>query len=151
MQKNLTAALLLALVLSGCAGMPGQSQDFQDEDDPEGRVSDRRAAGANNRATLQSPFEEGMAAYEAGQFDAAINAFNRAIDAGRLPGAQEIQVRKHIAFAYCATRRITLCRKEFREILRIDPAFTLSKAESGHPSWGPAFNAARKAYQSGRR
>lgn len=151
MRHGYIPILLLSLTLGGCATGPGFFDGAADDDDPEMTQSGRGSAGTAGRTPGVSPLEEGMAAYEAGRFDAAINAFNRALDTGRMPPAQQVEIRKHIAFALCATRRITLCKKEFREILRIDPKFALTKAEAGHPTWGRAFAEVRKNYDSVRR
>lgn len=151
MRRALLPFLLSAMLLGGCGTLPGAPDGEVEDDDPELNQPTGRVPVTPGRAASAPPFEEGMAAYEAGRFDAAINAFNRAIDQGRLTTAQQLEARKHIAFALCATRRTTLCRKEFREILRIDPTFSLSRAEAGHPAWGPAFAAVRKTHQSGRR
>jgi hypothetical protein len=54
---------------------------------------------------------------------------------------KKINTHKFIAFSYCLTKRVTLCRAEFGKILLLDPNFELGPAEAGHPSWGPSFQA----------
>lgn len=56
----------------------------------------------------------------------------------------QVDAHKLIAFSYCVTGRVALCRVEFEKALRLDPKFELSNAEKGHPIWGPAFEAARQ-------
>ena len=47
---------------------------------------------------------------------------------------------KFLAFIYCASERRALCENEFKQAFDIDPGFTLSPAESGHPMWQPAYD-----------
>ena len=47
--------------------------------------------------------------------------------------------RKFAAFSYCLIGKNTLCRAEFQKLLDSNPAFALSPAEAGHPSWGSTF------------
>jgi hypothetical protein len=51
---------------------------------------------------------------------------------------------KYTAFSYCVTNRRPLCRKEFVEALKLDPAFALEPAELTHPIWGAEYNAAKR-------
>jgi len=43
------------------------------------------------------------------------------------------------AFVYCTSNRIPACEAEFRAARAADPGFTLSRAEAGHPVWGPVY------------
>lgn len=56
----------------------------------------------------------------------------------------QVEAHKLMAFSYCVTGRVSMCRSEFEKALRLDPKFDLSNAEKGHPIWGPAFEAARQ-------
>ncbi len=56
----------------------------------------------------------------------------------------QVAAHKLMAFSYCVTGRVSMCRSEFEKALRLDPTFDLSNAEKGHPIWGPAFEAARQ-------
>lgn len=51
----------------------------------------------------------------------------------------QIESLKYLAFIYCVTDRVTLCRHSFYQALQLDPSFELSSAESTHPLWGPEF------------
>jgi hypothetical protein len=51
---------------------------------------------------------------------------------------------KLLAFIYCTTDRLPACEAEFRAARAAEPAFTLSKAESGHPQWGPVWQRVRQ-------
>ena len=48
------------------------------------------------------------------------------------------------AFVYCTSNRLAACEAEFRAARVADPAFVLSKAEAGHPVWGPVYLKSRQ-------
>ncbi len=85
---------------------------------------------------------EGMAAYDGGDYPKAIKAFQDALKES-LSDSEQIRVRKYLAFSYCLSNRSSLGRAEFEKILKLKPDFELERAESGHPSWGPSFRAAK--------
>ncbi len=53
--------------------------------------------------------------------------------------AEQVESLKYLAFIYCVTERITLCRHSFYKALQLNPGFELTSAESTHPLWGPEF------------
>jgi Tfp pilus assembly protein PilF len=111
---------LSLLALAGCATQPaGLSEVMQ------------RPA---ERALLT-----GMRAYDEGQYAEAERALQEALAAG-LPSAKDRAIaHKHLAFIYCTSQRAPACEAAFREARGADPQFALSKAESGHPQWGPVY------------
>ncbi len=50
---------------------------------------------------------------------------------------------KNVAFSQCLKERFRECRAAFLKIYDIDPAFDLTPAEAGHPSWTKTFAAAK--------
>ena len=62
-----------------------------------------------------------------------------------------VQALKHTAFGYCVTNRLPLCQRAFQDALALSPAFRLTKAEHGHPVWGPVFTKALQQSQPARR
>ena len=71
------------------------------------------------------------------QFSSA-KSLQAALDRG-LPPKDQVNAYKHLAFIQCANNRLAACREEFRKALTLDPALELSRAEAGHPVWGPIF------------
>ena len=53
--------------------------------------------------------------------------------------SEQVESLKYLAFIYCVTERITLCRHSFYKALQLNPGFELTPAESTHPLWGPEF------------
>jgi Tfp pilus assembly protein PilF len=100
---------------------------------------------------------KGLRHYDAGAYHASTEELLRAIEIGLSAGDQAV-ARKHLAFIHCASNRERQCRDEFRKALAADPALELTRAEAGHPRWGPiflstsgtaAFSAALKQYEQG--
>lgn len=86
----------------------------------------------------QIKLEAGKANFQNGEYGAAETAF---LDSSIWQDNKSTQVEslKYLAFIYCVTERITLCRHSFYKALQLDPGFELTSAESTHPLWGPEF------------
>ncbi|MBC7699961.1 TssQ family T6SS-associated lipoprotein [Aquabacterium sp.] len=85
---------------------------------------------------------QGLKAYQAAQYTTAETQFNTALQAGLTVPADVATAHKHLAFIYCTSRRETACAKAFKAARAADPGFALSKAEAGHPMWGPVYRKA---------
>ena len=95
------------------------------------------------RARAREQLAAGLKQYDGGEYDAALRSLVASLDHGLLPKMDQSVARKHIAFVHCLSGRETQCRDEFRKAFEIDPAFSLSPAEDGHPIWGPVYRAVR--------
>ena len=81
-------------------------------------------------------------AYDAADYNKSIKGFQDALKE-TLSMDDQLKARKFMAFSYCLSNRITLCRQEFEKILQAKADFELAPAEAGHPSWAPSFRAAK--------
>jgi Tfp pilus assembly protein PilF len=92
---------------------------------------------------LERPAEralfDGLRAYDDGQYKAAEEALQRALAAGLQSARDRANAHKHLAFIACTSQREAQCEAAFRAARTEDPAFTLGRAEAGHPLWGPVF------------
>jgi len=93
--------------------------------------------------------DEGIALYDAGDFNGAIKRLLSAkeiwTDATTATStANKLSAHKYLAFSYCVTKRRPQCRKQFVDALKLDPAFNLEPTEKTHPIWGPEFERAKK-------
>lgn len=86
----------------------------------------------------QIKIEAGKSSFQSGEYGAAESSF---LDPSIWQDSKEQQVEslKYLAFIYCITERVTLCRHSFYKALQINPNFELTPAESTHPLWGPEF------------
>lgn len=123
MKQSLCARISLAFLIAALAGCAMVSPE-------------RRAA--------QATLDRARAAYDAGDYQRTISLLSQSHEINDADLDTQVGAHKLMAFSYCVTNRITLCRNEFSKILEIDRHFELSPAERGHPIWGPAFEAARR-------
>jgi Tfp pilus assembly protein PilF len=92
---------------------------------------------------MQRPAERallnGLRAYDDGQYAEAERALQEALKTGLVSAKDRANAHKHLAFVYCTSQRAPACEAAFREARNADPEFTLSRAETGHPQWGPVY------------
>jgi Tfp pilus assembly protein PilF len=81
----------------------------------------------------------GMRAYDDGQYADAEKSLNIALTAGLASPRDKAGAHKLLAFIYCTSQRAAQCEAAFRAARAADPDFALSRAEEGHPSWGPVY------------
>lgn len=120
---RLCALLALAASLPACV-LPPESQPGLTD------VAERPA----EKALLA-----GMRAYDDGQYPQAEKLLNESLRAGLVSRRDRAVAHKHLAFIFCTSDRLAACETAFREARNDDPAFALSKAEAGHPQWGPVW------------
>lgn len=96
------------------------------------------------QSAAQATVSRARTAYDAGDYQRAISLLSHAREIDDADRDTQVNAHKLMAFSYCVTNRVALCRAEFSKILDIDRHFELSPAEKGHPVWGPAFEAARR-------
>ena len=82
---------------------------------------------------------EGIRTYDEGKYAAAEAALRRALDAGLVSPRDRATAHKLLAFVTCTSDRVPQCESHFRAARAADPAFALSRSESGHPMWGPVY------------
>jgi hypothetical protein len=97
------------------------------------------------KSAAELALESGIASYDAGDYNAAIKTLGGSSDIANAATPIRLKALKYTAFSYCVSNRRTLCRQQFVEALKLDPAFTLEPAELTHPIWGTEYNAAKRA------
>lgn len=120
-----TLATLLALsaALGGCALAPPAPLGLID-------IAERPA---------EKNLLGGMRAYDDAQYPQAERLLGQALRDGLASPRDRAAAHKHLAFIYCTSERLSACDAEFRAARSADPAFALSRAEAGHPQWGPVW------------
>jgi hypothetical protein len=81
----------------------------------------------------------GIRAYDDALYPEAEKQFRQALGAGLASPRDRAAAHKHLAFIACTSNRMNTCEAEFSAARQADPAFALSKAEAGHPLWGPVY------------
>jgi pyruvate/2-oxoglutarate dehydrogenase complex dihydrolipoamide acyltransferase (E2) component len=87
---------------------------------------------------------DGVAAFQQGDYRRAETKLNESQKLGLNLYDEQIQAHKTKAFLYCVTRRTALCEKSFEAAFAMNRAFDLTRAERGHPVWGPVFAKVQK-------
>lgn len=82
--------------------------------------------------------------YLAGRYGDVIRRVATSDELAGAPASIQVPALKLQAFSYCVSRHEALCEDAFARILKLDPDFTLTAAEVGHPTWGPAYQRARR-------
>jgi len=90
---------------------------------------------------------DGMVKYDSGEFAPAQVLLEGALKEGLKSKEDQVRAMKNLAFCLCLTNKYPQCRAEFVKIYDVDPAFDLSPAEAGHPSWTHTFAAAKAQAQ----
>jgi len=86
----------------------------------------------------ENMLDEGIRAYDDGNYKVAAGTIQGALDAG-LTKRSQARAHKYLAFIDCVSGQQAQCREEFRKALEIDPKMELKTEEAGHPTWGPVF------------
>ncbi len=85
-----------------------------------------------------------MRAYDDGDYAAVERQANEAMKLGLRSPRDVATAHKLRAFVYCTSNRLAACEAEFRAARAAYPAFVLSRAEAGHPVWGPVYLKSRQ-------
>jgi Tfp pilus assembly protein PilF len=86
----------------------------------------------------------GLRLYDDALYPEAEKALNEALRLKLASPRDRAITHKTLAFIYCTTERATECEAAFRSAKLADPQFALSKAEAGHPVWGPVYAKSRR-------
>lgn len=127
--------LLIVPLLTGCEAIKKGYKDITaalDPDAPRPKSEIVVPTGENHLTAGVSQFEEG-------NYAQAQRLLQSSLAEGLPSRATRARAHKYLAFIYCVTDRTAQCREEFNNALAVDPKFTLTAAESGHPGWGPVF------------
>jgi hypothetical protein len=81
--------------------------------------------------------------YDAGNYGDVIQQISASTELNTAPIPTRVEALKLKAFSYCLSKYAVLCQESFKQIFSIDPGFTLTPTEQGHPLWGPAYQTAR--------
>jgi len=124
---NRLAALALACVVAGCSATYVRQTGL-----------DNAPLRAQERLSLA-----GLKQYEDGDLVAARASLQKALAEGLAYDADKVTAHKYLAFIDCASARERECRDQFAAALALDPRLELTRAEAGHPVWGPAFRSVK--------
>jgi len=133
---QLLGALAIALLGAACA-QPGKEQATVPSTQESRPVPPDSAGPSIDKAHQE--LNSGIASYENGAYKTASRQLQSALALGLNDGASQARAHKYLAFMHCVGGRQRQCREEFGKAFDADPAFDLTPAEAGHPTWGPVF------------
>ena len=140
--SSLMAALLLC---AACASQNAGKVDADSEAKKSPEPVKAVASAPQPPTKAQQELTAGVASYEDGAYKQAAKQLQGALTLGLGSGAEQAKAHKYLAFMHCVGKRQKQCRDEFSKALAADPAFDLSPAEAGHPTWGPVFRKLKTA------
>ncbi len=82
----------------------------------------------------------GIRNFEDGNYSVAMTILQDVVDNKDATNEIKITSYKYLAFIHCISDREKMCRESFKKALEINPDFTLTPAEAGHPVWGSVFS-----------
>lgn len=130
-------AVSIVLLTAACAEMP----KFGAEPAKPAAAPQITESSLRERAAEQ--LAAGVKQYDAGDFENAVKTLTGSLDHGLLSKSDQSRARKLIAFSHCVSGREGPCRDELRKAFEINPDFSLTAAEDGHPIWGPIYRNVR--------
>jgi hypothetical protein len=129
--------LLCLLLVAACAEVPKTGGD------PAPKPVQPQISEDSLRKRAEEQLGQGVAQYQAGEFDTAIRTLTASLEHGMLSKVDQSRARKFLAFSHCVQGRDVPCRAEFRRAFEINSEFVLTAAEDGHPIWGPVYRDVR--------
>jgi Tfp pilus assembly protein PilF len=97
--------------------------------------------------TASHRLNKGVENYEEGNYIASVEALNNVLQTKLADKEDKVSAYKYLAFIHCVSGRERMCYDAFRKALELDPNFELTRAEAGHPVWGPVFRSAKAKFQ----
>jgi Tfp pilus assembly protein PilF len=85
----------------------------------------------------------GLRQYDDAAYPDAEKSLKQALQLQLQSPRDRASAHKTLAFIYCTSGRTAECETAFRAARADDPQFALSKAEAGHPLWGPVYEKSR--------
>lgn len=83
--------------------------------------------------------------YEDGNYVAAQSILQRLVGNASASKSEKVKAYKYLGFIHCISAREAMCKASFEKAFRLDPDFSLTPAEAGHPIWGPVFSSVKFA------
>jgi len=131
-------SMVILFILAGCSSVPKPNEP-EILDKPV--VINEPVLDKAEDLNLGGPlFSAGISNYEDGKYALAEKNLKDALDRGLADPGDKVTAHKYLAFLYCVSSRKTLCKEEFKKAFELDPGFTLSPAEEGHPMWRKIYH-----------
>jgi Tfp pilus assembly protein PilF len=135
--RRLLGGLAIVLLCSACAQLGKEEAPKSAPQESPPAASTTTSGDGLDKA--QQELASGIASYENGTYKLAARQLQSALALGLTDPVSRARAHKYLAFMHCVGGRQRQCREEFSKAFDADPAFDLTPAEAGHPTWGPVF------------
>lgn len=101
------------------------------------------------RTPTEYMVNNGIKNYEDGNYTVAMSILQALVENKAATKGEKVLAYKYLAFIHCVSPsesrdvREKMCRESFKKAFDLNPNFSLSQAEAGHPVWGPVFSSVR--------
>jgi Tfp pilus assembly protein PilF len=129
---------VIIFILAGCSSVP-KPKEPEVLDKPEVIEEPKAVDKPQDLNPGGTFFSDGITYYEEGKYALAEKNLKDSLDLGLADTGDKVTAHKYLAFLYCVSSRKTLCKEEFKKAFELDPGFTLSTAEAGHPIWSKIY------------
>lgn len=126
--RNKVLLALSALVLSGCSSVLS--------------CDDGREVRWFNSPT-EHMLNNAISSFEDGNYTSSMTVLQRLVANAAATKKEKLKAYKYLAFIHCISAREKMCRESFEKAFALDPNFSLTQAEAGHPVWGPVFSSVK--------
>jgi len=141
--RRLLSGLVIALLCSACAQFGKEEAPKTAPQESSAATNTPASGGSIDKA--EQELSSGIASYENGAYKIAARQLQSALALGLADPVSRARAHKYLAFMHCVGGRQRQCREEFTKAFEADPAFDLTAAEAGHPTWGPVFRKVKAA------
>src|ERR1017187_4392123 len=91
-------------------------------------------------SSTEHMLNNGIRSFEDGNYSEAMKILQDIVDNQDTSKEIKVESYKYLAFIHCISDREKMCRESFKKALDLNPDFSLTPAEAGHPVWGSVFN-----------
>jgi predicted transcriptional regulator len=84
-----------------------------------------------------------ISSFEDGNYTSSMTVLQRLVTNAAASKKEKLKAYKYLAFIHCISAREKMCRESFEKAFALDPNFSLTPAEAGHPVWGPVFSSVK--------
>lgn len=138
MKQKILLAAIMALGLTACMNQPSK---------PSAAASNQPAPATPtskpDNTKAEDQLASGIGKYDDGDYKNAAKLIQSSLNSGLPSKAAQAKAYKYLAFINCINNKEKTCRDMFKKALSIDPKFSLTPTEAGHPVWGPIFKSAK--------
>lgn len=143
MKQKILLAMVMALGLTACMNQPSKPANATSNQPAPVKPAAKPADTKPSETKAEDLLASGIKKYDDGDYKNAAKLIQSSLNSGLPSKAAQTKAYKYLAFINCINSKEKTCRDMFKKALSIDPKFSLTPTEAGHPVWGPIFKNAK--------